>query len=335
MNITVYLTLMMLIAFGATVLLLPYIIKREKNAGIVGIDVNKKDKPVVPRSGGLAAVAGYAIATFVLSELSRYYNLGLDLEALLVSLSVMVFASFIGLIEDLKGISRREKAIFVSWASLPIIITRLGNPEISTPLFTISFVTIPILYWYILVPLGITGIANAINMSAGYNGLESGEITIIGVFLLIIILLRDPTSPALIILAGTIGCSLGLFVFNKYPSKVFIGDVGTLGLGSALGTAVIIGNIEFLGVICILPTFYELFATIYYGHIKKIERRPACMNPIILDDGRIKPPAGAEKYTLAYFILSKKPMKEPHLVIVLLSIYTLCGFVALGLSMIM
>ena len=72
---------------------------------------------------------------------------------------------------------------------------------------------------------------------------------------------------------------------------------------------------------------------LYYG-AKGVKRKPLCKNPIILDDGRIKPPKGAEKYTLRYYILSKKPMTEKQVVDVILSLYILCSAVALGLSMV-
>ena len=56
---------------------------------------------------------------------------------------------------------------------------------------------------------------------------------------------------------GLIGASLAMNLFNRYPAKVFVGDVGTLGIGATYATAAIIGNIAIFAVIAILPMFFE------------------------------------------------------------------------------
>jgi len=190
-------------------------------------------------------------------------------------------------------------------------------------------------YWLVLVPLGVTSVANAMNMSAGYNGLESGQISIVSGSLLLIVFLRAGPVYAEIVIAVLFGSALGLFRFNRYPARVFVGDIGTLGMGAALGAGVILGHIEIYGVIAIAPAFYEAFATFYFGVVRKVpDRRKACHNPIIRDDGTLQPPAGAEHYTLTYLILSKRPMTETKLVRVLLAFYLISGGVAVALAMV-
>jgi len=105
-------------------------------------------------------------------------------------------------------------------------------------------------------------------------------------------------------------------------------------MGAVIGAGVIIGSLEFAGIIALLPTFYEAFSTIYYSFIKKIDRKYACARPIIDENNRLKPPKGAERFTLAYFILSKKPMSERQLVRVLLFLYLICGLFAIIFSII-
>ncbi|NYZ77916.1 hypothetical protein H0N96_00760, partial [Candidatus Micrarchaeota archaeon] len=78
-----------------------------------------------------------------------------------------------------------------------------------------------------------------------------------------------------------------------------------------------------------IPAFYELAATIYYA-FKRVWRRPACHNPVILKDGRLKPPKGAEHYTLFYYLLSKKPIREAGLVKTVYAIYLLFAAIALA-----
>lgn len=333
-NLNLIFIIITLSSLAVTLAVAPYLLNRLRKAKIVGIDVNKADKREIPEMGGLAAFIGFLFSlSVVLLVIRAFSNLEpMVFTSIIAAIGVFAIASMIGIIDDLVGISRRKKAIYVMFASIPLIIGQCSDPMILLPFHShLDFTGVLILYWLIIVPVGITGVANAMNMCAGYNGLESGEITIISFFLLIISYLNG-TEAAVLIFSGLLGASIGLFIFNKYPAKMFVGDVGTLGLGAVIGAGCIVGNIGFYGILCILPAFYELFATIYYGS-RKMERRDACMNPIILDNGKLKPPRGAEKFTLSYLLLSKKPMHEAKLVNRVLSIYVLCGLLSLGLSL--
>src|SRR6267143_980510 len=110
----------------------------------------------------------------------------------LAAISVFFMAAMIGLIDDISNIRQRLKAVAVAFAALPLMLVHLGSETIDLPLgLQISFPTgIHLLYWLILVPIGVTSFANAMNMSAGYNGLESGQIAIASLALLIITMLR-------------------------------------------------------------------------------------------------------------------------------------------------
>jgi len=183
--------------------------------------------------------------------------------------------------------------------------------------------------------VGVTGLANAMNMSAGYNGLESGQVAIVAGSLLAIGLLRPVPDYAFMILAALLGCACGLFYFNRYPARVFIGDIGTLGLGAAVAGGAILAHLEFYGLVAIAPAFYEAGATVYYGlHKKNGERKSACRNPQIHKDDTLRPAPGGERYTLAFLVLSKRPMTERALVRILLAFYLVSGGVAILLSMV-
>jgi len=108
----------------------------------------------------------------------------------------------------------------------------------------------------VLVPLGITGAANAANMLAGFNGLEVGMGIVIVVSLSIIAYLIGEMT-ALIILLAALGALLATIYYNWYPAKIFIGDVGTLSIGAIIATAVIIGSFEFAGIIIVIPYFVD------------------------------------------------------------------------------
>ena len=321
------------ISFMIAIALIPHLMDKMRKAGITGVDVNKPDKPVIPEMGGLACLIAFSLTLLVVSWIKRALGIDFELIPIYTVLPVFAIAALIGALDDLRGISRGKKAIYLMLASIPLLITQTGNPIIFTPFYIFDFTGIPWFYWFIVVPIGVTGAANALNMHGGYNGLESGEVVIISFFLLIISYITEPGGSALIIFGTLFGAALALYAFNNYPAKVFVGNVGSFGMGATIAAGVIVGNIEFFGAIFFLLAFYELVATIYYK-IKGIERRAACMNPIILKDGLLKPPKGSEKYTLFYLLLSKKPRTERQFKNLILSIYVLLGVVALSMSII-
>jgi UDP-N-acetylglucosamine--dolichyl-phosphate N-acetylglucosaminephosphotransferase len=137
-----------------------------------------------------------------------------------------------------------------------------------------------------------------------------------------------------LIFGALFGSALGLYYFNRFPARVFIGNIGTLGLGAALAAGVVLGHIEFYGAVAIAPAFYEATATAVYGLQKKNgDRKQACRSPMIQPDGTLVPPTGAGRYTLAYLILSKRPMPEKSLVRLLLAFYAISGGLAILLSL--
>jgi len=108
--------------------------------------------------------------------------------------------------------------------------------------------------------LVIVGTANAVNLTDGLDGLAIGPVLIAGgTFILFCYLaghyqfssyLQIPFvkgSGELTILCGALlGSGLGFLWFNTYPAQVFMGDVGSLALGGALGTIAVVTKQEFL-----------------------------------------------------------------------------------------
>lgn len=328
--------LAMLIAFIASfvvaIVAVPPLIRKMKQGNMVGEDVNKPGRPKVSELGGIAVVFAFSISISLMVGVIKLIGDVYEPPFLAV-ISVFFIAAMIGLIDDISRISQRVKAAALVFASFPLMLVHFGSEHIVLPLR--MMIDIPYyVYWLVLVPLGITGAGNAINMSAGYNGLESGQIVIISSFLILITAVKNPTSYALPIFASLLGCSLALFYYNRYPARVFVGDIGTLGMGAAVAAGVIIGDIEFFGLICLLPAFYESAATAYYIVHGNHNRRDACQNPSMDSQGRLSPPKGAERYTLAYVLLSLRPMTEKRLVATLFGLYAVSGLVALILSVV-
>ncbi len=326
---------MLLPAFSALVAFLtvfgitPRLISRMRKKGIVGTDVNKKDKRKIPEMGGIAIVMGFVISITVAACIGNMVG-SLDISVILASGGVVLISAFIGMVDDILTLSQKIKAVLVVFASIPLLAIHPVDTTVVFP-FGISFPAPFYIYWLLAVPFGITGAANALNMSAGYNGLETGEVAVMSTFLALISYIKGSYLSAEIIFLSLLGASVALYYFNRYPAKIFVGDVGTLSMGAAIAVGVIIGKIEFYGVIVILPAFFELLSTLYHN-LKHVDRKTACRNPIILEDERLKTPEGAKWFTLAYLLLSHRPMGEKELVHRILGIYALCGLLALLLA---
>lgn len=336
-----------LVALAIVLATTPPLIRKMREGGMVGPDVNKANRPEVAELGGIAALFAFAVSVSLVVGVQKLVGDIVE-PPYLAAIAAFFIAAMIGLIDDISNIRQRVKAIAVVFASLPLLLVHFkaglagpGTIIISENAFLalpfggmIDFTSMPLVYWFVLVPIGVTGVANAMNMSAGYNGLESGQIAIASGSLFVVSAIRG-TQESLLIFAALVGVALGLYVYNRHPARVFVGDIGTLGLGAAIAAGVIIGGIEIWGLIAIAPAFYEAGATFYYVLVKKNgNRREACHNPVIHPDGRLSPPKGAERYTLAYYILGKRPMTEPRLVATLLGVYALSGAVAIALSLV-
>jgi len=116
------------------------------------------------------------------------------------------------------------------------------------------------LFYIPLVIFIIVGSSNAVNLTDGLDGLAIGPVmTASATYLLFAYLtgnvkianylqiLYVPGVGELSIFCGAmVGASLGFLWFNTYPAQVFMGDVGSLALGGALGTVAVITKQEIL-----------------------------------------------------------------------------------------
>ncbi len=325
-----------LLAMGTVFILTPPLIRKMQAGGMVGLDVNKTTKTPIAELGGIAALFAFSVSLSLVVGFQKLLG-NVAEPPFLAAISVFFMAATIGLIDDISDLPQRLKAVAVAFSALPLMLVHMGAPAISFPFgYQLSFVgDIHLVYWLVLVPIGVTGVANAMNMSAGYNGLETGQIAVVAGMLLLVAQLQGSPDVSLLVFGAILGCSAGMFYFNRFPARIFIGDIGTLGLGAALAAGVILAHVEFYGIVAIAPAFYELFATGYYGiRGQNAERKAACRNPIIDPDGTLHTPPGASRYTLAFWILSRRPMTERNLVRCLMALYVISGLAAIIFQMV-
>lgn len=127
--------------------------------------------------------------------------------------------SIIGLIDDRFNISSKYRLIAQLFTVI-LIISYLRNNEIT---FLNTFIDNNILIYFILVFLGLA-IINFINFMDGIDGLVSGS------FIIVLLLINSESNY----LFPLIGSLIGFLFFNWQPSKIFMGDSGSLFLGSIL-----------------------------------------------------------------------------------------------------
>jgi phospho-N-acetylmuramoyl-pentapeptide-transferase len=223
-------------------------------------------KKGTPTMGGILILFAVFVSTLCWADLTNTYIW----LVLLVTLSFGV----IGFLDDYlmliqkrnKGLSAKAKfSLQILFALVPAVVLYFNfryNTRLSIPFF--KTVTPDLSWGYILLTLFIiVGTSNAVNLTDGLDGLAIGPATIaFGTFLLLAYLsghvkianyLQIPFVPGsgeLAVFCGAmVGAGMGFLWFNSYPAQMFMGDVGSLSLGAALGTVAVITKNEILLII--------------------------------------------------------------------------------------
>jgi UDP-N-acetylglucosamine--dolichyl-phosphate N-acetylglucosaminephosphotransferase len=317
--IPILLVLILLVSFLVTLKLTPIVSKQLVKVGITGRDVHKKDRPVLAEMGGISIVAG---VVFGLSVAIAFYEGVISLAILFGALTCMLIIAIVGIVDDIFQLPQVVKAFLPMLAALPLMAIRAGVDTVSIPFF--GHVEFGILYPLLLIPIGITGAANATNMLAGINGLEAGLGIVMHSVIFIASILILPFQPeaiyAAIISVAVLGSLVAFFLYNRYPSRTFPGDVGTLMIGGSLGAAVILGNMEKIGIILIFPYFIE------FG-LKAVKRFKAPSFGVLQKDGTLKAPEKISSLTHVAMRLGK--MKEWQVFLALICMEIFFGILAL------
>lgn len=241
------LLLVFISALITTYLMTPVVAEKLKHAGLVGGDVNKADKPEIPNMGGFTVVGGFTMGMIVAIAITTYLGLGYEIQLILGGMCVVLIMSIAGIFDDLCLISQKFKAALPIFAALPLVAVKAGVTNMQFPL--IGEVDFGILYMLIIIPFGIAGASNVANMFAGFNGLEAGLGFIITATVGMWGAVYFNSMEAAILCFAMAGALLGFLPYNRYPAKVFIGDVGTLSIGAVVACSAIIGNYEFFAML--------------------------------------------------------------------------------------
>ena len=313
--------LIFIASFAVSFVGFPVIIPRLKEAGIVGKNMNSEKQEEIPEMGGLVIAIGFGAGIVATIFLRTFFDifLSVSLTPILASLSTVLIVVLIGIFDDLISIRQGIKAIMPVFAALPLMAIKEGYSLMKIP--GLGIINFGIFYSLILVPLGITGAANAVNMLAGFNGLEAGMgIVAIGSLAIIAYLMGQTTS--FIILIAALGALLATLYYNWYPAKILVGDVGTLTIGAIIASAVIIGNYEAAGVILMIPYMVDFL-------IKAKNHFPAKNWWGIYKDGKLYCPDSSPVGLCQLIMKLCGGISERNLVLVLMGIEAVFGVVAI------
>jgi len=252
-----------LVSFVLVASFLPMWIRVCRKLGLVWEDMNKFGHPKnVVSSGGAVVVMAFVLG--VLSYLAlKTFLFGGQIRALEIFalLAVILILGIAGLVDDLLGwknggLPMRIRLLLAFAASVPLIVINAGTHFMSLPF--IGVVDFGILYPLILVPLAVVGVSTTYNFLAGFNGLEAGQGILILSFLSFV---SYATGSAWLAIVGLcmVGALAGFWIFNKFPAKVFPGDVMTYGIGALIAGMAILGNFEKIAFIVFIPYILEVF----------------------------------------------------------------------------
>lgn len=277
-----------------------------RRRGIVGTDVHKLAKLQIPEMCGVSVIIGLVVAGLLASQL----HVG-DPREIGAFLGTVFVAGSIGAIDDLRPLGSKLKPVLTALAGVPILLLGTYDPHPVLPL--VGTVRLTILY-PLLIPLAIAVTSNAVNMLDVFNGSMSGTLTIVSLALAIVLLLSADTTGMSLALALS-GSLLAFYLFNRYPARVFGGDVGSLAAGAAIGAISIIGRIEAIAIVALAPYIMNAF----YGLAsigRLYERREIRSRPVRLrEDGMLEATTARNApVTLARLILAEGPLTEQRIV---------------------
>ena len=231
-------------------------IKKAKRVGFLWEDMHKPEHPKnVAGSGGVIVILGFVMG--VLSYVAiKTFILGTDVvtTSIFALLTTILIAGFVGLIDDffgwtMGGLSARLRIFLVLFAAIPLMVINAGQSEMMG-------IELGLLYPLIFIPLGIVGVSATFNFIAGYNGLEASQGIILLSALSLVTWLTGNSWLALISLI-MVASLFGFYIFNKYPARVFPGDVLTYAVGALFAVIAILGDVEKIAIFFFIPYILE------------------------------------------------------------------------------
>ncbi|MBI3841140.1 MAG: hypothetical protein HY297_04195 [Thaumarchaeota archaeon] len=309
---------------------MPPFMKSLVRRGRVVDDVHKTPPTKVPVPGGpllfIGVIAGEAVAFFAFGSLIPVAVLGA---------AALAFA--VGITDDIFVLGSRSKPLLLLLAASPLVLLVMLQPDLyqSSLAFPVLGATSEHFTIYTaLVIVSFPVVANAFNMMDSFNGQISWFTLLTSLALLFGISLRTLTSPgySLAHAAATlplVAIAAGFLVFNRFPSKVFDGDSGSLMFGALFAALAVTGGVEIVAIVAIMPAILNSFYII--SSVRGfVERRRMGSRPTYIGEGgmlhaSMEPSAPT---TLVRMLLLDGPMSENQLVRAILALTAIACLLA-------
>jgi len=181
----------------------------------------------------------------------------------------------------------RVVELFFSWVASGFSVDLPPQTGLMLPFFKEISYPLGVFGFMIMTYLVIVGASNAVNLTDGLDGLAIMPVVMVGsalgvfayvsgssVFSRYLLLPHIPgTGELLIFCAAMAGAGLAFLWFNAHPAQVFMGDVGALALGGALGTIAVIVRQEIvlaiMGGIFVVEALSVMAQVVYFKYTKK------------------------------------------------------------------
>ena len=319
-------------AFLLTYYLTRLWIRVARERGLVGRDINKPREVYVAEAGGFPVVLGIATSLLLYILLRGALGASIDfaMAGAFATLTNMLIAALLGFADDVlgwkKGIPRWAKVVLTFPLALPFVALALLGTIGSglSHVLPLSPELAHYVYALILVPVGVVGATNAINMLAGFNGLEAGMSAVILLSFAVYAVIHGNVFAATLSLVAVFALCAFL-IFNWYPAKVFPGDTLTYAMGAYIAAVAILGSMEFLGVLLFIPYFIELILKLR----SRLELGRWAENfGIPQPDGTLRP-RYAKIYSFTHIWQRIPGMTEERLVLYILGLEALLGVVGI------
>jgi len=294
----------MLIVFLTTLivslLLARFLIWFFNKKGLVAVDYYKRDRRKIATCGGVVL-----LFTAILLML-----IGARTDA---TITIILFGIF-GLLDDFVDIGRIAKIIVPVSFALPIIVCYK-----------------PTLFEILVIALYVMVVANLVNMHSGFNGMAVGLSTILVFFLLLKTVIFGRGLETF--LSGMLGAHLGLLYYNKYPSKIFDGNVGSMIMGATVGVGIVLCGFLVSGFIMLIPHTANFLMYVYWRIRRalnpKDERWKLVKFGKVREDGTLEVP---NSLTLKWVLPKRYRMTERQVVLAMYALTTAFCLIALPIS---
>lgn len=280
----IYFLLAVFVAAALTALFLGQkIMVKLRLAKIFGHDMHKPDKPEVVEMGGIAIVGGFVGAALFGIILHLFFGFNFEIAGIMAALLTVCIVAIIGIYDDIVDMGQLVKALMPLAAAVPLIATGMAANYNVIAIPFVGAIDFGILYPILLIPLAIAVCSNLTNMLAGFNGIEVSLGIVIFAALSVLSFMHGQVEMSVLSVA-MLGALIGFLRFNWYPAKMFLGDVGTLTIGAAIGAAVILSSLKSAGVVLMLPFIIDWFLKAANGFPKSFAQ--------IGNDGKLYAPEG-------------------------------------------